>query len=209
MHNPVIYKEIGINIIFPTTSVCDHSSFPKEEIQDRIDFLVPQMEILLFDSFFIRKKQTGNNLFFRIDPKTHTSSHASTSHIPAPPHTSPHTSSHATPHIPRTSSHITSHIFTRHPIHSPHRLTHHLTHLHTPPHTFPAPPHASPHTSSHATPHIPRASSHCSTPPARSPGLLFSPSSERPQRSVKKGRLFERSEFLPFSVVQEASRRKK
>ena len=40
MHNPVIYKEIGINIIFPTTSVCDHSSFPKEEIQDRIDFLV-------------------------------------------------------------------------------------------------------------------------------------------------------------------------
>ena len=54
MHNPVIYKEIGINIIFPTTSVCDHFSFPKEEIQDRIDFLVPQMEILLFDSFFIR-----------------------------------------------------------------------------------------------------------------------------------------------------------
>ena len=171
MHNPVIYKEIGINIIFPTTSVCDHSSFPKEEIQDRIDFLIPQMEILLFDSFFIRihfsfgfifhsdsffirKTQTGNNLFSRIDPKTHTSSHASTSHIPAPPHTSPHTSSHATPHIPRTSS-------------------------------------------------------HCSTPPARSPGLLFSPSSERPQRSVKKGRLFERSEFLPFSVVQEASRRKK
>ena len=43
----------------------------------------------------------------------------------------------------------------------------------------------------------------------RSPGLLFSPSSERPQRSVKKGRLFERSEFLPFSVVKEASRRKK
>ena len=40
-------------------------------------------------------------------------------------------------------------------------------------------------------------------------GLLFSPSSERPQRSVKKGRLFERSEFLPFSVVKEASRRKK
>jgi hypothetical protein len=155
MHNPVIYKEIGINIIFPTTSVCDHSSFPKEEIQDRIDFLVPQMEILLFDSFFIRKKQTGNNLFFRIDPKTHTSSHASTSHIPAPPHTPPHTSSHA------------------------------------------------------STPHIPRTSSHRSTPPARSPGLLFSPSSERPQRSVKKGRLFERSEFLPFSVVQEASRRKK
>ena len=31
MHNPIIYKEIGINIISPTTSVCDHSSFPKEE----------------------------------------------------------------------------------------------------------------------------------------------------------------------------------
>lgn len=55
------------------------------------------------------------------------------------------------------------------------------------------------------TPHT----SHRSTPPTRSPGLLFSPSSERPQRSVKKGRLFERSEFLPFSVVKEASRRKK
>ena len=40
MHNPVIYKEIGINIISPTTSVCDHSSFPKEENRDRIDFLV-------------------------------------------------------------------------------------------------------------------------------------------------------------------------
>ena len=31
MHNPIIYKEIGINIISPTTSVCAHSSFPKEE----------------------------------------------------------------------------------------------------------------------------------------------------------------------------------
>ena len=40
IHNPVIYKEIGINIIFPTTSVFDHSSFPKEEIRDRIDFLI-------------------------------------------------------------------------------------------------------------------------------------------------------------------------
>ena len=40
MHNPIIYKEIGINIISPTTSVCDHSSFPKEENRDRIDFLV-------------------------------------------------------------------------------------------------------------------------------------------------------------------------
>ena len=40
MHNPIIHKEIGINIISPTTSVCDHSSFPKEEIQDRIDFSV-------------------------------------------------------------------------------------------------------------------------------------------------------------------------
>ena len=29
MHNPIIYKKIGINIISPTTSVCDHSSFPK------------------------------------------------------------------------------------------------------------------------------------------------------------------------------------
>ena len=29
MHNPIIYKEIGINIISPTTSVCDHSSFPE------------------------------------------------------------------------------------------------------------------------------------------------------------------------------------
>ena len=40
MHNPIIHKEIGINIISPTTSVCDHSSFPKEENRDRIDFLV-------------------------------------------------------------------------------------------------------------------------------------------------------------------------
>jgi hypothetical protein len=32
MHNYVIYKEIGVNIISPTTSVFDHSSFPKEEI---------------------------------------------------------------------------------------------------------------------------------------------------------------------------------
>ena len=125
MHNPVIYKEIGINIIFPTTSVCDHSSFPKEEIQDRIDFLIPQMEILLFDSFFIRihfsfeRNKLETIFFFRIDPKTHTSSHASTSHIPAPPHTSPHTSPHATPYIPRTASHI----FTRHPTHPPHLLT--------------------------------------------------------------------------------------
>ena len=31
IHNPVIYKEIGTNIISPTTSVFDHSSFPKEE----------------------------------------------------------------------------------------------------------------------------------------------------------------------------------
>ena len=29
MHNPIIYKKIGINIISPTTSVCDHSSFLK------------------------------------------------------------------------------------------------------------------------------------------------------------------------------------
>ena len=90
MHNPVIYKEIGINIIFPTTSVCGHSSFPKEEIQDRIDFLVPQMEILLFDSFFIRKKQTGNNLFFGLIPKL--------THLPTPlPHTSLHRLKH---HLP-------------------------------------------------------------------------------------------------------------
>ena len=40
MHNPIIYKEIGTNIISPTTSVFDHSSFPKEENRDRIDFLV-------------------------------------------------------------------------------------------------------------------------------------------------------------------------
>ena len=40
MHNPIIYKKIGINIISPTTSVCDHSSFPKEENRDGIDFLV-------------------------------------------------------------------------------------------------------------------------------------------------------------------------
>ena len=159
------------------------------------------MEILLFDSFFIRKKQTGNNLFFRIDPQTHTSSHASTSHILPPPHTSSHTSSHATPHITHTSSH---------------RLTHHLTHLHTPPHTSPTHPPTASHITSHIfttplphTSHIfTRRLTH-PTPPAWSPGLLFSPSSERPQRSVKKGRLFERSEFLPFSVVQEASRRKK
>ena len=40
IHNPVIYKEIGINIIFPTTSVFDHSSFPKEENGDTTDFSV-------------------------------------------------------------------------------------------------------------------------------------------------------------------------
>ena len=40
MHNPVIYKEIGINIISPTTSVCDHSSFQKEENGDTTDFSV-------------------------------------------------------------------------------------------------------------------------------------------------------------------------
>ena len=47
MHNPIIYKEIGINIISPTTSVCDHSSFPKEENRDRIDFLVTPTLALL------------------------------------------------------------------------------------------------------------------------------------------------------------------
>ena len=46
MHNPIIYKEIGINIISPTTSVCDHSSFPKEENRDRIDFLAPTLVLL-------------------------------------------------------------------------------------------------------------------------------------------------------------------
>ena len=34
--------------------MCIKGSFGKEEIRDRIDFLVPPMEILLFDSFFIR-----------------------------------------------------------------------------------------------------------------------------------------------------------
>ena len=47
MHNPIIYKKIGINIISPTTSVFDHSSFPKEEIRDRIDFLVTPTLVLL------------------------------------------------------------------------------------------------------------------------------------------------------------------
>ena len=46
MHNPIIHKEIGINIISPTTSVCDHSSFPKEENRDRIDFLVTPTLVL-------------------------------------------------------------------------------------------------------------------------------------------------------------------
>ena len=40
MHNPIIYKEIGINIISPTTSVFDHSSFQKEENVDTTDFLI-------------------------------------------------------------------------------------------------------------------------------------------------------------------------
>ena len=31
MHNPIIYKKIGINIISPTTSPYGYSSFPKEE----------------------------------------------------------------------------------------------------------------------------------------------------------------------------------
>ena len=40
IHNPFIYKEIGTNIIYPTTSVCDHSSFQKEENGDTADFSV-------------------------------------------------------------------------------------------------------------------------------------------------------------------------
>lgn len=40
MRNHVIYKKIGINIISPTTSVCDHSSFQKEENRDTTDFSV-------------------------------------------------------------------------------------------------------------------------------------------------------------------------
>ena len=40
-------------------------------------------------------------------------------------------------------------------------------------------------------------------------GLVFPALSAGVFSSVKKGRLFERSEFLPFSVVKEASRRKK
>ena len=40
MHNPIIYKKIRINIISPTTSVFDHSSFPKEENGDTTDFWV-------------------------------------------------------------------------------------------------------------------------------------------------------------------------
>ena len=40
IHNPFIYKETGTNIIYPTTSVCDHSSFQKEENRDTTDFSV-------------------------------------------------------------------------------------------------------------------------------------------------------------------------
>ena len=40
MRNHVIYKKIGINIISPTTSVFDHSSFQKEENRDTTDFSV-------------------------------------------------------------------------------------------------------------------------------------------------------------------------
>ena len=40
MRNHVIYKKIGINIISPTTSVFDHSSFQKEENGDTTDFSV-------------------------------------------------------------------------------------------------------------------------------------------------------------------------
>ena len=111
MHNPIIYKKIGINIISPTTSVCDHSSFPKEEIQDRIDFLIPQMEILLFDSFFIRihfsfeRNKLETIFFFGLIPKLthlptplpHTSPHRLT-HLHTPPHTSPAPPHTAPPH---------------------------------------------------------------------------------------------------------------
>ena len=38
MRNHVIYKKIGRNIISPTTSVFDHSSFQKEENRDTTDF---------------------------------------------------------------------------------------------------------------------------------------------------------------------------
>ena len=65
MHNPVIYKEIGINIVFPTTSVFDHSSFPKEEIRDRIDFLVsPGLGIIDFCtfSFLLHNRKDGFHL---------------------------------------------------------------------------------------------------------------------------------------------------
>jgi len=41
------------------------------------------------------------------------------------------------------------------------------------------------------------------------PGLVCTASSEGFITGVKKGRLFERSEFLPFSVVKGVSRRKK
>ena len=96
MHNPIIYKEIGINIISPTTSVCDHSSFPKEENRDRIDFLItPPIEILPFDSFFIRihfsfeRNKLETTFFLGLIPKLPHPSHI-TSHIPhMPPHTSP------------------------------------------------------------------------------------------------------------------------
>ena len=40
-------------------------------------------------------------------------------------------------------------------------------------------------------------------------GLVFPALSAGVFSSVKKGRLFERGEFLPFSAVQGASRRKK
>ncbi|WP_229094166.1 hypothetical protein, partial [Bacteroides thetaiotaomicron] len=57
----VIYKEIGINIVFPTTSVFDHSSFPKEENGVTIVYYC-------LIHFPFGKKQTGNNQFSGLIP---------------------------------------------------------------------------------------------------------------------------------------------
>ena len=66
MHNPIIHKEIGINIISPTTSVCDHSSFPKEEIRDRIDLLITPIKILSALIQLISKIKKKQTFFFEL-----------------------------------------------------------------------------------------------------------------------------------------------
>lgn len=46
MHNPGIYKEIGINIIFPTTSVCDQGLTKKLPLEKKFSLSTDMRELL-------------------------------------------------------------------------------------------------------------------------------------------------------------------